>query len=102
MDVQIPLAPTPNMSTSGCEATDFAGFPAAAIAIIQRGTCTFAVKVANAQAAGALAVVSFNEGQPGRTELFSGTVGGPGITIPVVATTFAAAEPLFTLASPSP
>ena len=100
VDVQIPPAPTPNTSTSGCEAADFAGFPAGAIAIIQRGTCTFAVKAANAQAAGALAVVIFNEGQPGRTDLFSGTLGGPGTTIPVVATTFAAAQQLFTLGVP--
>lgn len=78
---QIPPAPTPNTSTSGCEAVDFAGFPAGAIAIVQRGTCTFAVKAANAQAAGASAVVIFNEGQPGRTDLFSGTLGGPGTTI---------------------
>ena len=98
VDVQIPPAPTPNTSTSGCEAADFAGFPAGAIAIMQRGTCTFAVKAANAQAAGALAAVIFNEGQPGRTDVFTGTLGGPGITIPVVTTSFAAGQELFSLA----
>ena len=98
VDVQIPPAATPNTSTSGCEAADFAGFPAGTIAILQRGTCTFAVKAANAQAAGALAVVIFNEGQPGRTDVFPGSLGGPGITIPVVATSFAAAQQLFSLA----
>lgn len=98
VDVQIPPAPAPNTSTSGCEAADFAGFPAGAIAIIQRGTCTFAVKAANAQAAGAAAVVIFNEGQPGRTDVVSGTLGGPGVTIPVVGTTFAAGQELFSLA----
>ena len=36
--------------------------PRAAIALIQRGTCTFAVKLANADAAGAGGVVFFNEG----------------------------------------
>ncbi len=97
VDVQIPPAATPNTSTSGCEAADFAGFPAGSIAIIQRGTCTFAVKAANAQAAGAVAVVIFNEGQPGRTDVVLGTLGGPGITIPVVGTTFAAGEQLFGL-----
>lgn len=97
VDVQIPPAPAPNTSTSGCEAADFAGFPAGAIAIVQRGTCTFAVKAANAQAAGAVAVVIFNEGQPGRTDVVSGTLGGPGVTIPVVGTTFAAGQELFSL-----
>ena len=39
-------------STSGCEAADFAGFPAGNIALIQRGTCNFALKVTNAAACG--------------------------------------------------
>ena len=43
-----------------------------AVALIQRGTCDFAVKAANAQAAGYDAVIIFNEGQPGRTDLFAG------------------------------
>ena len=97
VDVQIPPAATPNTSTSGCEAADFAGFPAGSIAIIQRGTCTFSVKAANAQAAGAVAVVMFNEGQPGRTDVVSGTLRAPGVTIPVVVTTIAAAQGLFSL-----
>src|SRR6476469_6334302 len=40
------LAPS---SASGCAASDFAGFIRGNIALIQRGTCTFAEKVANAQ-----------------------------------------------------
>ena len=52
----------PRASTSGCEAADFAGFPAGNIALVQRGTCTFAVKALNAQAAGASAVIIFNQG----------------------------------------
>ena len=43
--------------------------PAPAIALIQRGTCTLEQKVANAEAAGYDAVLFFNEGQPGRTEI---------------------------------
>jgi hypothetical protein len=98
VDVQIPPAPAANTSTSGCEAADFAGFPALTIAVIQRGTCTFATKAANAQAAGAIAVVIFNEGQPGRTDVVNGTLGGPGVTIPVIGTSFAVAQQLFSQA----
>jgi hypothetical protein len=96
VDAQFPPPAPPNSSTSGCEAADFAGFPANAIAVIQRGTCTFAVKAANAQLAGARAVVIFNEGQPGRIDVVSGTLGGPGVTIPVVGTSFAVAQQLAT------
>ena len=47
--VDINLAP-PGTITSGCEAADFAGFPAGNIALMQRGTCAFAVQ--GAQRAG--------------------------------------------------
>ena len=51
---------------TGCFAADWAGFPAGNIALIQRGgstaqvTCTFALKAANAFAAGAVGVVIYN------------------------------------------
>jgi hypothetical protein len=64
--IVVPATPTPS-SASGCSASDFAGFVSGNIALIQRGTCTFAQKVANAEAAGASAAVIFNEGNPGRT-----------------------------------
>lgn len=80
-------------STSGCEAADFAGFPAGDIALIQRGTCDFRVKALNAEAAGATAVIIFNQGNtvPGddRVGLLNGTLGSAGVGIPVVGTTFA-------------
>ncbi len=91
VDVMIPPAPTPS-STSGCEDADFAGFPAGSIALIQRGTCFFADKALNAQQAGASAVVIFNEGQPGRTDLIVGTLGAADFTIPVVGLSFADGE----------
>jgi Zn-dependent M28 family amino/carboxypeptidase len=53
----------------GCEAADFAGFPAGHIALISRGVCNFAPKAANAHAAGAAAVVIYNDGRPGPLEL---------------------------------
>ena len=88
VDVVIPPTPAPS-STSGCEASDFAGFPAGNVALVQRGTCTFRQKADNASAAGASAVVIFNEGQPGRTDLIVGTLGSAGVTIPVVGLSFA-------------
>ncbi|MBB3730167.1 M28 family metallopeptidase [Nonomuraea dietziae] len=78
VDVMIPPGPAPNSSTSGCEAADFAGFTPGNFALIQRGTCGFSVKVANAKAAGASGVVLFNEGQEGRTEAdVNPDLGGP-------------------------
>jgi Zn-dependent M28 family amino/carboxypeptidase len=64
----------PGPSTSGCEAEDFAGFERGQIALVRRGTCTFQVKVENAEAAGASAVVIMNEGTPDRTERFGGAL----------------------------
>ena len=42
-----------NTSNSGCDAADFAGLAPGFIALMQRGTCGFAVKALNAEAAGA-------------------------------------------------
>jgi hypothetical protein len=83
----IPPTATPS-SSSGCTAGDFDSSMSGKIALIQRGTCTFGTKVQNAQAAGATGVLIFNEGNPGRTSLFAGSLqdaaGNPIIpTIPV-------------------
>jgi Zn-dependent M28 family amino/carboxypeptidase len=87
--VDINLVP-PRATTSGCEAADFAGFPAGNIALIQRGTCTFAVKALNAQAAGASAVIIFNQGDtPAREALIVGTLAPDSANIPVVGASFA-------------
>jgi Zn-dependent M28 family amino/carboxypeptidase len=102
VDVQIPPGPTANSSTGGCEAADFAGFPAGKVALIQRGTCTFRQKADNAAAAGASAVVVFNEGQPGRTDLFGGTLGSTGVTVPVVSASFVTGEELYNLLQSGP
>lgn len=91
--VDINLTP-PRANTSGCEAGDFAGFPAGAVALLQRGSCAFGVKALNARAAGAAAVIIFNQGDtaaPDRIDLIAnGTLGGPNVVdIPVVAASFA-------------
>jgi Zn-dependent M28 family amino/carboxypeptidase len=82
-------------SASGCDPSDFPASPAAnSIALIQRGTCTFEQKVVNATEAGFKAVIIFNEGQPGRQELLTGTLGNPQ-TIPAVGISFADGETLY-------
>lgn len=88
----------PNLSTSACEPADFAGLDfsgPADIALIQRGTCNFSVKAVNAQAAGAEAVIIFNQGnEPSRMGLIVGNAdtlpdGTPSnLTIPVVGASF--------------
>ena len=99
----IPPTPEPS-STSGCEPEDFV--PASPtepqVALIQRGTCFFAVKVANAEAAGYDAVVVFNEGQLGRDRLLDGvTLGGP-VDIPVVGLSFADGAALYAAVQAGP
>ena len=117
--VDINLTP-PQANTSGCDGAytealvgapltahpdgtnDFAGFPTTtAIALLQRGGCSFALKVANAQAAGADAVIIFNQGNtPERSGVLSGTAVPPAgsaittITIPAVGASFAAGTSL--------
>jgi Zn-dependent M28 family amino/carboxypeptidase len=90
VDLQLGIG---NTSTSGCEATDFAGFPAGNIALLQRGTCTFELKAENAAAAGAVGIVIFNQGNtdaedrqniPAVTLSANNTSG-----IPVLGTTYA-------------
>ena len=116
--VDINLVP-PRANTSGCNGAfteaavgqpltadpagpdDFAGFTEGNIALVQRGGCSFALKVANAETAGAAAVILFNQGDPGVGDRFGvlnvTAVPPPGsafttITVPVVGTSFAAGE----------
>jgi Zn-dependent M28 family amino/carboxypeptidase len=95
------LPPTPDpSSTAGCAVADFAPASATApqIALVQRGGCDFAVKAANAKTAGYDAVIIFNEGQPGRDNLLTGTLGGP-FDLPVVGLSFADGNALAASAS---
>jgi len=89
VDLVLPPGPAANTSTSGCEASDFAGFPAGNIALMQRGSCDFGLKAANAAAAGAVGAIIFNEGQPGRTDTVAGTLGDFRPGIPTVGMPFA-------------
>jgi len=89
-----PVAPTSGSLTmartgttasadDGCTAL-LAGSLTGKAALIRRGTCTFWQKAANAQAAGASAVVLYNNVAGALNPSVSGT---PAITIPVVAVT---------------
>jgi hypothetical protein len=96
--IVIPPTPSPS-SSSGCTMSDFNGFVAGRVALIQRGTCTFGTKVLNAQAADASGVIIFNEGNPGRTAVINGSLvdaAGNRIvpTIPVAFTSFATGDDL--------
>ncbi|MFE3454091.1 M28 family metallopeptidase [Nonomuraea sp. NPDC059194] len=68
----------PRKAGAGCMNTDFAGFGAGEIAVVDRGGCTFAAKAANATAAGAAALVVVNQG-----DAFAGSASVPQ-RIPVV------------------
>jgi Zn-dependent M28 family amino/carboxypeptidase len=83
----------PADTTSGCEPADFTGLDFTGpsdIALIQRGTCDFSVKVTNAIDAGAEAVIIFNQGNdPTREGLIVGTLDPLQATVPVVGASFA-------------
>lgn len=89
VDLVLPPGATASTSNSGCEPEDFADFVAGNIALVQRGTCDFSVKAANAFDAGAVGVIIFNEGQEGRTETLNPTLGDQfSDPLPVVGTSF--------------
>jgi aminopeptidase Y len=78
-------------STPGCEAADFAGFPAGTIALISRGNCTFAIKATNAYSAGASGVVIYNN----TSGEINGTLGtGFTLNLPVTSVTQAVGQQL--------
>src|SRR3954451_9073103 len=95
------LMPPTGGSHSGCDPSDFGSSFAGKIALIQRGTCNFGVKVLNAEAAGAVGVVIFNEGNtPTRSPVFSGSMvdanNEPFVaSVPVAFTSFAIGQSLY-------
>lgn len=100
-DLVIPPTPEPS-STSGCEPGDFPSAPEEpAIALVQRGTCPFQVKVDNAAMAGYEAVLVFNEGQPDRQDAFDATLATP-VSIPSLGASFAIGDELQALARAAP
>jgi len=95
IDLVIPPGAEASSSSSGCEAGDFTGTGVTGkIALMQRGTCDFAVKADNAIAAGAVGAIVFNEGQEGREDLLLGTLAAPVRSVPVFGLPFALGEEL--------
>jgi len=89
----IPVDVAGRSTSSGCEAADFDGFRKDSVALIRRGACTFGQKAGNAEAAGASAVLIFDESPS--SGVFSGTLGRPGTGIPVLGTSFTVGDELF-------
>jgi Zn-dependent M28 family amino/carboxypeptidase len=87
--------PSPGGTTSGCEASDFPAATSGAVALIQRGTCGFTLKLQNAVGAGAVGVILFNEGDTAgrRNALFRSA--DPGYSLPAVLSSFAVGQELY-------
>ncbi|MFR9804312.1 M28 family metallopeptidase [Pseudonocardia sp. RS010] len=81
--VTAPLHVVAQDDTSGCEAEDFAGLPAGAIALVRRGTCPFGAKSENAKRAGAAGLVVVNT----EDTRLDGTLGDSTATVPTTAVT---------------
>jgi Zn-dependent M28 family amino/carboxypeptidase len=89
------LIPSPGGSTSGCEPEDFPAATSGSIALIQRGTCPFVQKLSNAQDAGAVGVILFNEGDtPDRQDALFRS-GPTDLKIPSVHSSFAVGNELY-------
>jgi hypothetical protein len=99
-DIVIP-SPAADTSNAGCEAADFPAATSGAVSLIQRGTCPFVQKLANAQAAGAVGVILMNEGDSaGRMN--AGFRSGPtDLAIPAVFSSFAVGKDSTTRSRPT-
>ena len=100
-DVTGAVVPTTNIdgSSSGCAVTDFPPIVGTApvVALVKRGTCVFGDKVLNAAAAGYDAVIVYNDGLPGRTDVVAATI-GKAVPIPALGTDYATGAALLAAA----
>jgi len=82
-------APNNNGTNSGCNASDFNGFVAGRIALVERGGCSYYTKTHNAQLAGASGVLIFNDGSSNHTAAFRGSINAfVPVGIPVAMTSY--------------
>jgi Zn-dependent M28 family amino/carboxypeptidase len=72
------------VNSLGCDVADFPTGVAGNVALISRGSCTFAIKALNAKTAGASAAIIYNNVPSQR---LSGTLGADGDYAPVVGIT---------------
>jgi Zn-dependent M28 family amino/carboxypeptidase len=89
------VIPSPGGTTSGCEMTDFPAATTGAISLIQRGTCPFVQKLSNAQTAGAVGVILFNEGDTAARQNALFRSGPADLAIPAVLSSFAVGNELY-------
>ncbi|MET0686246.1 MAG: M28 family peptidase [Solirubrobacteraceae bacterium] len=91
------VIPSPGGASPGCEPEDYPAAIDGAIALIQRGDCSFVAKLQLALDAGAVGVILFNEGDtPARsTAIFRSA--DPGYPIPAVAASTAVGKELYDL-----
>jgi Zn-dependent M28 family amino/carboxypeptidase len=95
VDIQLPPPGGTNSTDSGCQARDWDDFEPGALALLQRGGCSFSEKLAMAEAAGAAGVILFNEGQADRRGLVEGQLDDVlAHSVPVLDATTAVAEAL--------
>jgi Zn-dependent M28 family amino/carboxypeptidase len=99
-DIEIPPPGGAGTGTSGCEPGDYPAETAGNIALVQRGTCPFTQKYEMAEAAGAAAVLIFNDGGEGREDAFE-TVMPTDATIPGAMITNDIGEALYNADSPT-
>ncbi len=84
-------------SNSGCSAASFTGFTPGRIALVQRGTCSYYTKVHNAELAGAVGVIIFNDGGSGHTGALRGSISATTpVGIPVAMSSYAIGANFYT------
>ena len=94
-----PPTPAPS-SSAGCAATDYPAATAGAISLVQRGTCPFVQKLRLAAEAGAIGVILYNEGNPGRTNALF-IEAPPDYPIPAVLASYEVGHALLTTPNPT-
>ena len=90
------VIPSPGGTQSGCAAADYPAAVSGAVALIQRGTCSFVAKWELAQDAGAVGVIIFNEGNtPERQNALFIDNQLPDATAPAVIASFTVGQELY-------
>ena len=97
VDLVLPPTSTPS-STSGCEASDFAGFPTGNIALIQRGTCTFR-REGRQRGGRCERGHHLQRGPGGPDDVIFGTLDPPQVSIPIMDASFDVGNELAGLAA---